>query len=531
MLKKLLITFSIIFFTINITQSTPNRNIIWNNNSCWINSGLQCMTTFHEFRAKLDALHMNKDSIELGLKTVLNELTAHQNTPIDTFNFYEKSVSRGIGAMGTGGGDFVPSMLFYLLTNRIPKLKYLFTQVHQIKTESTIKTLSAEARDAEAKIKILRDTFTPQIKRIPFFTPDAELKKQRQALVDELNKKEGILKEIIKRGTTELPTFEYRIAYNWHIKSLKEITEEDSSLIVFPKYLLLCLSFFVDDEIPLTMTPYGCNKKYHLQAKGLTSNNHATSVVKSSDNSWYFYDDFGRKITPVDEETIKNKNYKNYRTDFLYYQAEDVEDIFIPQNKSMTPLHWAALCQNVAMVNQQIKSGNPLDAKTATNETPLHFAALTGSTKIIKSLLKNGAHINNKNNTGMTPLSFAMEQLNFEAIQDLIKCGADINQTYHASGKFSLSHLISITSTQNKEISFKIIKFIIAHGILDNVLHDAVDACSKNNSDKIRKKIALLLKPNPIELKLTLLNQQLFNLKKKLSILKKSITQLKIKLF
>lgn len=530
MFKKLTIACSVIFFAINITQSTPNRNIIWKNNSCWINSGLQCMTTFYQFRTKLNALLLKENSLEFELKTILDELTASKSSPIDTFSFYKKAVSLGIGAMGTGGGDFVPSILLYLVTNRVPELKYLFSQVHQIKREGTIKNLSAEAIAAEAEMQTLRDRFMPQIKSISFFTDDEELKKQRKALVDQFNKESDPLKAIIKNGTVERQMFEYRIAYNWTIKSIKEITEEDSSLIVFPKYLLLSLSFFVDDQIPLTIRPYGCNKEYRLQAKGLTSTTHATSVVRSQDNKWYFYDDLGEKITLVNEEVVKNKKYKNYNTDFLYYEAENIEEIFIQDNKNMTPLHWAALSQNVEMLKQHIQNGDSIDAKTATNETPLHFAALVGSTKSIKLLLQKGADISNKNNAGMTPLSFAIAQLNFEAIRLLMKYGADINQTYHASGKFSLSHLISITSTQNKEVSCKIIKFIIAHGMLNSVLNDAYIACSKNNSSEIAERIKLLLNPNPIEVKLTLLIEQLFDLKKKLSNLKKSITQLKIKL-
>lgn len=508
------------------TQGTPNRNIIWNNNSCWINSGLQCMTTFYEFRTKLNALHLKENSLEFKLKTVLNELTKNQNTSIDTSDFYEKIVSLGIGAMGTGGGDFAPNVLFYLLTNRTPKLKYLFRQVHQIKQESTIKKLSAKAREAQAQIKQLRNEFTPKIKSIPPFTLDLELRKKRLALANELNEKENSLNQIIEKETTELFKFEYRTAYHWSIKSFKDITEQDSSLVTFPKYLLLNFIAGFNEEIPLTINPYGCSKKYHLQAKGLSSSFHATAVVKSNDNNSYFYDDFRQQVTPVHEEVIKNKKYNNYTTDFLYYQAEDSNDIFI-DTKNMTALHWAALCNNLGLAQQEIMNGALIDARTTTLETPLHFAALAGSSEIIKLLKQNGAEIKAQNDKQMTPLSFAIEQFNFKAIQYLMKQGADINQTYHSTGRLSLSHLISVTTTQNKEIAFKIIQFIITHGVSKNVLDDAIDACSKNNSAELREQIAKLLKPNPLATKLMLLKKQLFNLKKKLSKLKRSINELK----
>lgn len=487
------------------------------------------MTTFHEFCTKLNTLTLADNSLESNLKNILDKLTTKQNTSIDTSHFYEKIVSHGIGAMGTGGGDFVPNILFYLLTNKIPQLKYLFRQVHQIKQESTIKILSEKARQAQAEIIELENRFMPEIKKINFFTAPPELKAKRQTLANELEEKKKNLNNVIKEETIELPKFEYRAAYHWSIKSFKDITEQDSSLVTFPKYLLLNFNSGFNEEIPLTMHPYGCSKKYHLQAKGLSSSFHATAVVKSNDNSWYFYDDLGQQVTLVHEEVIKNKKYNTYSTDFLYYQAENTNDIFI-DIKNMTPLHWAALCGNISLAQHEIENSALLDAKTITRETPLHFAALAGSTEMVKLLIQNGAQINAQNEKHMTPLSFAIEQFNFEVIQYLMKHGADINQTYHSTGRLSLSHLISVTTTQNKEIAFKIIQFIITHGVSKNVLDDAIDACSKNNSAELREQIAKLLKPNTLATKLMLLKKQLSNLKKKLSNLKKSLNQLKIKL-
>ena len=71
-----------------------------------------------------------------------------------------------------------------------------------------------------------------------------------------------------------------------------------------------------------------------------------------------------------------------------------------------TPLHWAALKNEVEEAKRLIDNGADVNAK-AENGPPLHGAAGGNAAEIAKVLIANGAEVNAKDEDGCTPLALA----------------------------------------------------------------------------------------------------------------------------
>ncbi|KAK2808277.1 hypothetical protein FQN50_004836 [Emmonsiellopsis sp. PD_5] len=110
----------------------------------------------------------------------------------------------------------------------------------------------------------------------------------------------------------------------------------------------------------------------------------------------------------------------------------------IPNNKTLTPLHWAAENKYTEMVRALLAHGaDPMARITLVESdgplagqqgrTPLHLAAVFGHVDVIQLLLDKGADINSTSADGYPPLSITIRFDKLDAFQMLVKRGADVN--------------------------------------------------------------------------------------------------------
>ncbi len=105
------------------------------------------------------------------------------------------------------------------------------------------------------------------------------------------------------------------------------------------------------------------------------------------------------------------------------------------QNQSgWTPLHYAAVRGNKAIAALLIESGAKLDVKTKSSQTALHFAAERGFAELAELLVEKGADLGAADKDGWTPLHFAAVKDRIAIAEYLIKKGADVNKASTGGG-------------------------------------------------------------------------------------------------
>ncbi|UCE22524.1 MAG: ankyrin repeat domain-containing protein, partial [Candidatus Aminicenantes bacterium] len=92
-----------------------------------------------------------------------------------------------------------------------------------------------------------------------------------------------------------------------------------------------------------------------------------------------------------------------------------------------TPLHYAALSQNQALVEFLLSKGADIKARELNGGIPLHFAAYGGNTAVVSILLQKGSDLHAKNNMGQTPAFYAAMNGHLEVLQNLVNRGAEVN--------------------------------------------------------------------------------------------------------
>ena len=104
------------------------------------------------------------------------------------------------------------------------------------------------------------------------------------------------------------------------------------------------------------------------------------------------------------------------------------ENINGPGDSKNTPLHEAALFDNVEAAKWLVEHGANVNSVDEDDDTPLHFAADKGSPKVARFLLQSGATVDALNEDGETPLFLAAESGSAELAEILINAGADPNK-------------------------------------------------------------------------------------------------------
>lgn len=98
-----------------------------------------------------------------------------------------------------------------------------------------------------------------------------------------------------------------------------------------------------------------------------------------------------------------------------------------PSGDGSTPLHWAAYRDDLARVDQLIRSGANVSAANDIGATPLWAASLSGSAPVVRRLLDAGAKPDAALLSGETPLMAASRAGKTAAVEALLARGANPN--------------------------------------------------------------------------------------------------------
>ncbi|GHM58517.1 MAG: hypothetical protein sL5_06610 [Candidatus Mesenet longicola] len=131
-----------------------------------------------------------------------------------------------------------------------------------------------------------------------------------------------------------------------------------------------------------------------------------------------------------------------------------------------TPLHLAALSNNMEITELLLKYGAKMDERNDSGEMPLHFAASSGYKEIIEKLVTAGIDINARNKAGWTALMFAAQNGHLAVVEALIKAGADVSVQ---GGQYTAMNL----AARNGHVG--VVELLLNHGA-------KVDEKNENNS-------------------------------------------------
>lgn len=91
--------------------------------------------------------------------------------------------------------------------------------------------------------------------------------------------------------------------------------------------------------------------------------------------------------------------------------------------------------------------------------TPLHYAALDNDVALLRRLLAEGANVNARDRQGFTPLHFACQQGAAEAVRALIEAGALVDARDERGDTLLLRAVLSAPKCQGE-----IIRLLREHG-------------------------------------------------------------------
>lgn len=98
-----------------------------------------------------------------------------------------------------------------------------------------------------------------------------------------------------------------------------------------------------------------------------------------------------------------------------------------PYHNGFTPLHHAAVQGNVTVIEELIRLGAIVNARSTLNvATPLHMAAGEDKAKAVCALLEHGAELEARNKFEQTPLHIAAMLARETSTRALVEAGADM---------------------------------------------------------------------------------------------------------
>jgi uncharacterized protein len=125
--------------------------------------------------------------------------------------------------------------------------------------------------------------------------------------------------------------------------------------------------------------------------------------------------------------------------DALRAALKDGGDVNAAQGDGMTPLHWAAVRNDVEMADLLMYAGANVKATTRIGGyTPLLVAAKTGNAKVIETLIKHGADPDRTTTNGTTPLMLAAAAGDADAVRILAYYSANVNAREKVKGETAL---------------------------------------------------------------------------------------------
>jgi ankyrin repeat protein len=114
---------------------------------------------------------------------------------------------------------------------------------------------------------------------------------------------------------------------------------------------------------------------------------------------------------------------------------ERAADVNAAQGDGMTALHWAAIANDVELVQMLLYAGANVKATTRIGgRTPLIEAARLGNAAVMEPLIRAGADVNARTLNGTSPLMFAAQSGSPEAVTILLDHDAAVNAAESTRG-------------------------------------------------------------------------------------------------
>ncbi|KIC73732.1 hypothetical protein DB42_BR00130 [Neochlamydia sp. EPS4] len=151
----------------------------------------------------------------------------------------------------------------------------------------------------------------------------------------------------------------------------------------------------------------------------------------------------------------------------------DVFPLDTTNHQGQTPLHFAAVADNIELLKNLIKKLGPTKVDPVDHQelTPLFYAIKENKREQVKALLKGGTNVEFCNASGITPLIFACLKGNYPIIRLLIKFRANVNHRASHSDKKGRSFLTPLSASllsKNEEITL----FLLFRGAQFNQMSD-----------------------------------------------------------
>ena len=162
-------------------------------------------------------------------------------------------------------------------------------------------------------------------------------------------------------------------------------------------------------------------------------------------------------------------------------------DVNQAEGDGMSPLHWAAVLDDVAAANVLLDAGARLELRTNIGgHTPLHVASRTGSPGVAEALLQRGGRgiIDARTtNTGATALHFAAGSGHVDVVRVLLEHGADPNAE---ESSWNQTPLIFAASNDRH----RVVRLLLEHGADPSMTTALVDIPERARLDQAARRHA-----------------------------------------
>lgn len=159
------------------------------------------------------------------------------------------------------------------------------------------------------------------------------------------------------------------------------------------------------------------------------------------------------------------------------------------KDSGTTAFHWAAIDNNLELVQSFLEHGAQINEKDGRGWTALHYAIENQHLRIVQLLVTKGAKINEKADDGSTPLHNAAYERNLDIARFLITNGADVNEKAN-DGSTPLHHAVQAHALE-------IARFLVNNGAKVNAkMNDGTTALYLATKHGFDPRMARLLVEN-----------------------------------